>query len=149
VLLKEEYYRDPYERFGPPRLCSRPRVLLPRLQTRANFLRINIPIFIPAIEDHLNAQLDQARAEKDSGLKNGGARALQIRNFVRYLYLDSAPNRDWILDAKVHDHNRELMRSSFDKFRRKLLILWDPVLGEYFFDKMRWELSISDKPVQN
>jgi hypothetical protein len=73
VLLDEEYYRDSYERFGPPRLSSRPRVLLPRLRTRAKFLRINIPIFIPAIEDHLNAQLDQVRAERDSGLKNGGA----------------------------------------------------------------------------
>lgn len=72
VLLEEEYYRDPYKRFGPPRLSSQPRLLLPRLQTQAKILRINIPIFIPAIEDHLNALLNQARAKTDSGLKDGG-----------------------------------------------------------------------------
>lgn len=38
---------------------------------RAKILRINIPIFIPAIEDHLNVLLYKARAETDSGLKNG------------------------------------------------------------------------------
>lgn len=88
VLLEQEYYRDPYECFGPPRLSSQPRLLLPRLQTRAKILRINIPIFIPAIKAHLNALLNQARAKKDSGLRMAGSQNGQIRNFVGYLYLD-------------------------------------------------------------
>lgn len=93
VLLEEEYYRNPYERFGPPRLSTRTRPILPRLQVRAKIMKQEIPIFIPTIEDHLNAYLDQLREELDTRLVSGGYPKWQIRNFVRFLYLDWEPDK--------------------------------------------------------
>lgn len=144
VLLEEEYYRDQYQRFGPPRRSTHPHFMLPMLQARAKFLRPDISIFIPTIEHHLNALLDQASAERKSGLKTGNAPRTHIWNFVRYLFLDWAPNREWILANKINERNRPLMRSICERFQRKLLILWDPVLKKSVFDKMPWELSIRE-----
>lgn len=88
ILLEEEYYRDPHQRFGPRRKSTHPEAILPPLQTRAKLLRLDIPIFVPTIEDHLNALLYQVRAQIDSGMKNGNAPAYHVKNYVRYLYLD-------------------------------------------------------------
>ena len=142
VLLEEEYYRDPYERFGPRRLSTRTGCILPRLQCRAKIMQQEIPIFIPTIEDHLNAYLDQLREELDTGFVSGGYPKWQIRNFIRFLYLDWAPTREWLMTCKIRVQNRDLMTERFSKFRRKLLILYDPVLQQNVFDKMPWELSI-------
>lgn len=142
VLLEEEYYRDPYERFGPPRLSTRTGSILPRLQVRAKIMQQEIPIFIPTIEDHLNAFLDQRREELDTGLANPGYPEWQIRNFIRFLYLDWAPTREWLMTFKIRERNRKLMTERLNKYRRKLLILYDQVLERSVFDKMPWELSI-------
>ena len=148
VLLEEEYYRDPYGRFGPPRLSTAEGPLLPRLQVRAKFTRRDLPIFIPTIEEHLNAYLDQRRAEIDTGLLNGGAPEWQIRNFIRYLFLDWAPTRDWLLSSKIRERNRPLMNERLDNWRRKPLILYDNVLKRSVFDKMPWELTIDPEKIQ-
>ena len=148
VLLEDEYYRDPYQRFGPPRLSKKWRSLLPILQMRAKLLRRDIPIWIPTVEEHLNALLDQRREEIDTRLRTGNDPEWQIRNFIRYLYLDWEPTREWILSTKVRERNRELMVQRLDKFKRKLLILWDPVLQKSVFDKMPWELSIRPEFIQ-
>ncbi|KAL8827132.1 MAG: hypothetical protein Q9170_007138 [Blastenia crenularia] len=142
ILLEEEYYRDTHQRFGPPRGSTHPELLLPPLQTRAKLLRMDLRIYVPTIEDHLNALLYQARAEVRSGRECGNAPALLIQYFVRYLYLDWTPTRHWILNTKIHAPNREYMRSRIDKFQRKKLILWDTALGKYDFNNMPWELSI-------
>ncbi|KAL8935052.1 MAG: hypothetical protein Q9211_004907 [Gyalolechia sp. 1 TL-2023] len=113
-----------------------------KLQTRAKLLRTDIPILVPTIQAHLDALLNQARAETDSRQRTGNAPKLHIQNFVRYLYLDWVPNREWILASKISDINRPLMRSTIENFQRKQLILWDPVLEKSVFDKMPWELSI-------
>ncbi|KAL8993520.1 MAG: hypothetical protein Q9188_007309 [Gyalolechia gomerana] len=73
---------------------------------------------------------------------NGNAPEIHIQHFVRYLYLDWASNREWILSTKISDINRSFMRSTIENFQRKQLILWDPVLEKSVFDKMPWELSI-------
>lgn len=142
VLLEDEYYRDVHSRFGPVRLSKLDEFVMPRLQFRAKFLNMHIPIFVPTIEAHLNAYLDQRREEIDTGRFNGGLPEYQIRNFIRYLFLDWAPNREWILAEKIQERNRELMNIRIDKFQRKLLILRDRVLDKYVFDKMPWELTI-------
>ncbi|KAL9025851.1 MAG: hypothetical protein Q9196_005395 [Gyalolechia fulgens] len=142
ILLEEEYYRDEHQRFGPPRRSTHPILLLPPLQTRAKLLRTDIPILVPPIQAHLDALLNQARAETDSRQRTGNAPKLHIQNFVRYLYLDWVPNREWILASKISNINRPLMRSTIENFQRKQLILWDPVLEKSVFDKMPWELSI-------
>ena len=141
VLLEEEYYRDPCERFGPPRLSTRSRSLLRKLQIRAKLMRRDIPIFVPTIEEHLNALLDQRREAIEVGLRNGGDPEWQIKNFIRYLYLDWAPNREWILSTKLRERNQDLMCQRLGKFKRKLLILWDSALKVSVPNKLPWELS--------
>lgn len=142
VLLEGEYYRDPYERFGPPRLSTRTGSILPPLQMRAKIVQRKIPIYIPTIEDHLNAYLDQLREETDTGWESGAYPTWNIRCFIRFLFLDWAPTREWLMTFKIHERNQTLMTERLDKFRRKLLILYDPVLQRSVFDKMPWELSI-------
>jgi hypothetical protein len=145
VILEDEYYRDPYQRFGPQRLRyfeESGTAILPFMQIRAKIMRRDIPIFIPTIEEHLNALLDQLREGRETKLSNGGAADWQINNFIRYLFLDWTPTRNWILAEKIRERNRELMTERLDKYQRKLLILWDPVLEKSVFDKMPWKLSI-------
>lgn len=145
VILEEEYSRDPYGRFGPQRIgkFSKPkRPLLPIMQLRAKIMRRDIPIFIPTVEEHLNALLDQLKEERKTKLRTGNIPEWQIKNFIRYLCLDWTPTREWILSSKIRKDNVELMTERLDKYQRKLLILWDRVLGKWVFDKMPWELSI-------
>jgi hypothetical protein len=85
-------------------------------------MRRDIPIFIPTIEDHLNALLDPRREQIRTNLANGGAPEWQVRNFIRYLFLDWKSARDWILSTKVRERNRELMAERIDKYRRKPLL---------------------------
>lgn len=115
---------------------------MPRLQARAKLLQMDLPSFIPTTKDHLNAYLDQRRAEIDTGLFSGGLPEWQIQDFIRYLYLDWAPTREWLMVTKIRERNRELMGIRIDKHGRKLLILRDHVLEESAFDKRPWELTI-------
>lgn len=148
VLLEEEYDRDPYRRFRPSSLSGESHNLLPRLQIRAKFLRRDIPIFIPTIEEHLNALLDQLREEKTTRLDNGNDPAIHIWNFIRYLYFDWTPNRDWLLDTKILGRNQGLMTFWLDKFKRTPRLLYDPVLETLVSGKMPWELSIRPEFLQ-
>ena len=140
LLVEEDYYRDPHERFGPPRLSTHPKFSIPGLQ--AKLLCMDIPIFIPTIECHMNAVLDQLRTEKLFGQETGNDPGWHIQHLIRYLFLDWTPNRDWILNTKIYDRNRELMSSRIARFKRKQLILWDTRTRESVFNKMSWELSI-------
>lgn len=146
VLLEGEYYRDPCRLFGPPLLQyfeERNLPLLPPIQARAKIRRRDIPIFIPIIEDHLNALLDQRREQIRTNRANGGAPEWQVRNFIRYLFLDWKPARDWILSTKVRERNRELMAERIDKYRRKPLLKIDRPKAELtVISYMPWEQSI-------
>ena len=143
LLLEEEYYRDPHQRFGPPRASLCPERLLPCLQIRAKFLRPDIPIFIPTIEAHLNALLTQLKLEKETKLKNGNFPGRHITLFIRYLYLDWKPARDWILETKIHACNRDLMQSKIDGYQRgRGVIRKDAALNEWVFRKLPWELGV-------
>lgn len=147
LLLEEEYYRDPHQRFGPARASSYPDRILPCLQIRAKFSRPDIPIFIPTIEAHLNALLTQLRLEKETKLRNGNFPGRHITLFIRYLYLDWTPARDWILDTKVLTRNRELMRSKIDRYQPgRGVIRRDAELGEWVYGKLPWELGIKNAP---
>jgi len=144
VLLEEEYYRDPCERFGAQRLRSffKPdRPLLPRLQMRAKIMEREIPIFIPTIEEHLNALLDQAREEQETELWNGNAPQSQVRNLIRYLYLDWTPTRNWLLSSKIRERNLELMTEKLDNYRRKPALSVDKA-AMCTLSQMPWDLPI-------
>lgn len=143
LLLEEEYYRDPHQRFGPLRASLHPERLLPCLQIQAKFLRPDIPIFIPTIEAHLNALLTQLKIQKETKLDNGNFPGRHITLFIRYLYLDWKPARDWILDSKIHACNRDLMQSKIDRYQRgRGVVRKDAALNEWVFGKMPWELGV-------
>ncbi|CAL8580525.1 hypothetical protein XPA_006246 [Xanthoria parietina] len=149
LLLEEEYYRDPHRRFGPARASLYPDHIMPRLQIQARLLRPDIPIFIPTIEAHLNALLAQSRLEKETKLRNGNFPGGHIGLFIRYLYLDWTPARDWILDTKNSICNRELMRSKIARYRRgRGKFLWDAELSEWVVGKLPWELGIKRVPTR-
>jgi hypothetical protein len=144
VVLEEEYYQDPYQRFGPPLLRyyeKRNTPLLPPIQERAKIMRRDIPIFIPTIEDHLNAFLDQTREQRRTKCYNGGVPNWQIKNYIRYLYLDWTPARNWLLSTKIRERNLELMTERLDKYRRKPLLQYDGILNKAI-NIMPWELPI-------
>jgi hypothetical protein len=143
-VLEEEYYQDPYQRFGPklPGYYEEHNMpLLPPIQARAKIMRRDIPIFIPTIEDHLNALLDQMREQRRTKLYNGGVPSWQIKNYIRYLYLDWSPTRDWLLSTKIRERNVELMTERLDIFLRKPLLSCDLILHETI-SRMPWELPI-------
>ncbi|KFX87805.1 hypothetical protein V490_08005 [Pseudogymnoascus sp. VKM F-3557] len=115
-------------------------------QARAKIMRRDIPIFIPTIEDHLNALLDQRREQIRTGSGNGGAPEWQIRNFIRHLFLDWKPARDWILSTKVRERNRELMAERIDKYQRKPLLKTVRTAAEIkVISFMPWEQPIRPK----
>ncbi|KAL8969068.1 MAG: hypothetical protein Q9183_002169 [Haloplaca sp. 2 TL-2023] len=146
LLAEEEYYRDPHQRFGPRRASLYPDQLLPLLQIRAKFLQPDIPIFIPTIEAHINALLTQLRLQRETRLANGNFPGGHISLFVRYLYLDWPPARDWILENKIHACNRELLRAKIDRHQRgRGMILRDASLGEWVYGKLPWELGVKKK----
>ena len=148
VTLEEEYYRDPYQRFGPPILSTRDMSLVPSMTSQAKSLRRDIPIFVPLIEEHLNAVLDQRRTEIETGLANGNGPDFCIQNYIRYLYLDWSPAQEWVLREKVWERNRVYMKIRLQSFKRKMKILWDPISGKPVFDKMPWELRIRPEFLQ-
>ncbi|KAL8798475.1 MAG: hypothetical protein Q9182_006629 [Xanthomendoza sp. 2 TL-2023] len=144
LLLEDEYYRDSLQRFGPRRASLHPGSLLPRLQIQAKLLRKDIPIYIPTIEAHLNALLDQLRAETETGLRTGNFPARHIELFTRYLFFDWPPNREWILFTKIQDRNIELMTRKIDRYERwRGFLLWDVGLNKYVSGKLPWELNPS------
>lgn len=118
VLLEEEYYRDPYGLPGPPRLGSLAKFNLrvqPCIQMRAKILRRDIAIYVITIEDHLNALLDQRKLEILTKRNNGNVPEWHIRKFIRYLYLESGPVREWLMREKVGKRNQELMKQMLDR----------------------------------
>lgn len=130
VTFEEEYYRDPLQRFGPTRLshleARSERILLgcPRVRHTSR-----VPMFIPLIEHHVNALLDQDREETATKIQNGNFPHWHIRNFIRYHIWDWPPAGAWLLANKIHDRNYELMKYELDKYVRKPLFTYDPVRG--------------------
>jgi len=64
------------------------------VQIRAKIMHRDIPIFIPTIEEHLNALLDQVREQRETKLRNGNALQSQVKNLIRYLFLEWTPTRN-------------------------------------------------------
>ena len=147
VLVGEEYYRDLHERFGPPRLSRQATVPVPWPQMQAKLRRKDIPIFIPNLEDHLNALLAQVKMERELGVRTGGTTTQLLTYAVRYPFFDWEPAGSWLLMEKIQSSNRDLMKSIIDRFKRKPLILWDTVLQKSVFNKKPWELSIKGQDI--
>lgn len=145
VLVEEEYHLAPFCSVPLSKLSSYP---FPPLQVRAKLIRMDLPIFIPKIKDHLNALLDQRREEIRTGFANGNEPVWHIGNFIRYLYVEWAPYREWILE-KVHERNRELLRFHIDSFKRKPRVRLHPITGEIVYkmpwEQMPWEQNYGEK----
>ena len=122
VCLEEEYYRDPLKRFGPPILGTILSTILPPLEDRAKLDRRDIPIYVPTIQDHINALLDQWRIEILTKLYCGNGPGRQLWNFVRYHFLERAPTRSWLLSSKIIQRNVGLMTYILDNYKRKPIV---------------------------
>ncbi|MCJ1325551.1 hypothetical protein MMC10_002214 [Thelotrema lepadinum] len=72
LTLEDEYYRDPFKRFGPIRLSacisSSDPYLLP---SRCRSEKIDVAIYVPSIQEHLNALLDQEQKEEETNTTCG------------------------------------------------------------------------------
>ena len=122
-ICEPEYLRDPLRRFGPPVLTSAtmpgPREVMPiqcRVATK------HVPIYIPSIQDHLNALLDQCRVEEVTGTCCGLEPQLQIDCLIRYLFIDWPPARDWLLENKIEERNRARMEGLLLRYKRKTVL---------------------------
>lgn len=144
VLKEEEYYRDPHNRFGPRRLsvleARSEQILLPA-SSRCRLRSRNIAIYIPSIQDHLNALLYQRREEYTTGRRCGNAPEWHINNFIRYHVWDWPPASGWLLNEKVREDNRKDIRSMLKRFVRKRYVRHDKVLGKILLDSYPWELT--------
>ena len=140
VCLEEEYCRDPLKRVGPPILRTISTKMLPLIEDRAKLERRDIPIYVPRIQDHINALLDQWRIEILTKLQCGNLPGWQVHNFIRYHYLEWAPARSWLLSSKIHDRNLGLMTFMLDNFKRKPLWHFDSETRKAVFLKGPWEL---------
>ena len=138
TCLEDEYDRDPYHRFRP-RLQEHDK---PLLGCRARSAECSIPIYVPAIATHLDALLDQRRAERETQTSCGNQPEGHIWNIVRYNYLDYEPTRKWLVETKIAEHNKKDMWRFSAYFRCKRLILWDDVLGKAQFGVLPWELTV-------
>lgn len=130
LTFEEEYYRDPLQRFGPTRLSdleARSQPILPNCPRVRHTSRV--PMFIPLIEHHINALLDQDREEKATKEANGNSPQWQIQNFIRYHKWDWPPASAWLLANKIDERNYELMKYELDRYVRKPLATYDPVRG--------------------
>lgn len=144
VILEEEYYRDPHGRFGPKRLSvleAQGEKVLPSVKLRCKLTRRDIPIFIPSVEDHLNALLDQQREELETNTQCGNLPEWHIRNFIRYHVWDWPPASRWLLSNKIHDRNYGYMKFMLERHVRKRLVLYDRVLGKVRSGIYPWELT--------
>ena len=143
ILPEDEYYHDPLERFGPPRL-PRPRgFILPPSKSRSVVHRQDIPMFVPTIEAHLKAVADQVRAERKIKDKVGKTSDQQLNDFILYLFLDWEPNREWVLGTKVRERKQQLVHSSIGLFRRKPMTDLDPITKK-ILSRLPWELPPKD-----
>lgn len=137
VLYEEEYHPDPHLRYGPP-TPSHPgsdRVELPDPKS---------PFFVPTIQAHLNACLDQLRKYEDDGSKGElvADASFNIRNYIRYLFLERPHQREKIM-SKVCDRNKKLMEDRLNRYKRKLCVGIDRQ-SKTLYNVIPWELPIPE-----
>ena len=149
VLLEEGYDRDPYSRFGPRVISKVNFDFLPSPQRRAKLNQRGIAIYVPTVEDHINAllrqwkkELRQWREELRKKQKNYAGPRQQLIDLIGDLYLDWEPTKEWFLETKVKTRNRRRMQKLLTRYRRKEVARFDKVLNTLVFGKMPWELSI-------
>jgi len=118
-------------------LLKQGKFILRHPKVRAKGQQQDILILVPTIKEYINGFFDHETKQRISNMPEH-----QIRKFIRYFFLDWIPNRDWIFSEKITERNRELMKQGIGNYRRKLLILYDVVLGKSVHDKMPWELTI-------
>ena len=98
-------------------------------------------MYVPSIQDYLNALLDQRREEHNSGTKCGNCPEWHITNFIRYHVWDWPPASPWLLNEKVRSDNRKDMEYILKTFVRKRHVLYDKTLGKPVFNTLPWDLT--------
>lgn len=139
TLLEEEYHPDPqYYRYGPS-TPSRPGEGVQPIKCPAKSDGL---YFIPTLQAHLNALLDQIRKYSGDPAKKAmySEARWNIWNLARYLFLELPHQREKILN-KVHEQNREPMEERLNAYKRKLNVGVDSTTKK-IYTIIPWERPI-------
>lgn len=130
-LIESEYHPDKKNfRYGPYSLSPLDTRIPPSHRPRATGSKF--PIMIPTIQAYLNALFDQSREYKGcKGLRRAicTAAVWNIRNFIRYLFLELPHQRALIL-SRLDRRNQGAMEDNLDRYRRKFSMTMDPKTRE-------------------
>lgn len=130
-LIELEYHPDKKNfRYGPYSMSPSDAKTPPSNRPAAEgseFL-----ILIPTIQAYLNALFDQLREyEGCSGLRRDiyAAASWNIRNFIRYLFLD-LPHQTALILPRLNRRNRGAMEDKLNRYRRKFSMTMNPKTRE-------------------
>lgn len=130
-LIESEYHPDKRNfRYGPFSLSPLDARIPPAYRPR--YTGSKFPIMIPTIQAYLNALFDHSREyEGCKGLRREicTAATWNIRNFIRYLFLELPHQRALIL-SRLNRRNRGAMEDKLDRYRRKFSMIMDPKTRE-------------------
>ena len=96
-------------------------------KTSSQRLRSNHTLYIPKIPQLIDSYLDQYRYHLEHRQKNNNSYTYSlakyhIRNFVRYLHLEKAYQREKLIPL-LKERNRTNMNTILDKYKRKPLFI--------------------------
>ena len=127
-LLELEYNPDKKNfRYGPYSISPYDTRIPPSCHPRAKAFS-DVPILIPTVPVYLNALFDQLREHKGwEGLRWNivVAASWNIRNFIRYLFLE-IPNQRALILSELSGRNRIAMEDKLNSYRPKFSIGIDP-----------------------
>ncbi|MCJ1328495.1 hypothetical protein MMC10_005172 [Thelotrema lepadinum] len=156
AALEEDYDRDPHQRFFPETFAKLdaeyhalleedpdefPLVLGPDLARSPDN---KIPIFIPSIAAHVNALCHHAQNGSGVNYTYGRGPGDFLIYYVKDLYLDWPPTREWFLKEKMEEENRHYMRDLIEGWHRRPDSIFDEE-GKYLFEQLEWEIPIPEE----
>jgi hypothetical protein len=126
TLVEIEFHPDRKNfLYGPKNYTAYCAASLPPPKWQSRSLKCKIPIYVPTITTFINAMWDHVREYADVKNEMLESARYNIRNFIRYLFLDRPHQRELIL-SKMYDENREVMKDRIDGYKRKITISINP-----------------------
>lgn len=139
TLLEDDYCRHPL--FGPRPASYDTSHPVSTSPSPFAFRTSDVPIFVPCIEAHLNALLDQLSNEKATNTKCGNMPSDHVKTSIRYHVWDWQPTTTWLLASKVHARNLTVMQDIIKRYKRKPTVTIDPDTGS-ICSTIPWKLPI-------
>jgi hypothetical protein len=143
-VLEEEFCRDTNHQFGPRKfsLLDHERSLLHSNSYRCKWIKRNIPLYVPTIEDHLDALLEQAYNERRERNMCGNNPTIKIHQYIEHHMWDWPPVGEWLLSERVSMLHREQMTLLLDGYRREPVRQWDAASQEWRIRINPWDPSL-------